>query len=76
MMPLQWIMFGDYTEPIKKIKDADIPIIVVVESVEEAVKAAELGASAVVAQVDDPCFIVPYLRTLSRPGVVLPVDAL
>ncbi len=51
MMPLQWITFGDYTEPIRKIKDAGIPIMVMVQSVEEAVKAAELGASAIVAQV-------------------------
>ncbi|CAL5229038.1 g12286 [Coccomyxa viridis] len=48
--PAIWITFGDYNEPIRKIKEAGIPIMVMVQSVEEAVTAAELGASAVVAQ--------------------------
>ena len=48
---LQWITFGDYTEAISKIKESGIPIMVMVQSVEEAVKAAARGASAIVAQV-------------------------
>ena len=51
VMPPQWITFGDYRETVSKIKDAGIPVMVMVQSVEEAVKAAALGASAVVAQV-------------------------
>ena len=49
---MQWISFGDYTEAVSRIKEAGIPVMVMVQSVEEAVRAASLGASAVVAQVD------------------------
>ena len=49
---MQWISFGDYTEAVSRVREAGIPVMVMVQSVEEAVKAASLGASAVVAQVD------------------------
>ena len=60
---LQWITFGDYAEAMSKIKEAGIPIMVMVQSVEEAVKAAGLGASAIVAQVmqSAPCPVIPEL---------------
>ena len=75
MMPLQWITFGDYTEPIRKIKDAGIPIMVMVQSVEEAIKAAELGASAIVAQVHAACFIVLPLKPCLEQVSTLPANA-
>ena len=48
---MQWLSFGDYAKAADKVKQAGIPLIIMVQSVEEAVKAAALGADAVVAQV-------------------------
>ena len=48
---LQWISFGDYQEAAAKIKKSSIPLIIMVQSVEEALKAGALDADAVVAQV-------------------------
>jgi NAD(P)H-dependent flavin oxidoreductase YrpB (nitropropane dioxygenase family) len=48
---MQWLSFGDYADAAAKVKQAGIPVIIMVQSVEEAVKAAALGADAVVAQV-------------------------
>lgn len=65
IMPLQWITFGDYREAMSRIRDAGIPIMVMVQSVQEAVEAATLGASAIVAQVICPMFSQAFLA-LSR----------
>ena len=48
---MQWLSFGDYADAAAKVKQAGVPLIIMVQSVEEAVKAAALGADAVVAQV-------------------------
>ena len=79
---LQWITFGDYTEAISKIKESGIPIMVMVQSVEEAVKAAARGASAIVAQVicsmcRHPVLLRPYYRqALSLPASSLPLSSM
>ena len=48
---MQWLAWGDYAEAASKTKAAGIQLIVMVNSAEEAVKAVELGADVVVAQV-------------------------
>ncbi len=48
---LQWISFGDYQEAAAKIKKSSIPLMIMVQSVEEALKAGDLDADAIVAQV-------------------------
>ena len=47
----QWFSFGDYSDAARKVKDAKVPLIIMVQSVLEALKAAGLGADAIVAQV-------------------------
>lgn len=48
---LQWLSFGDYWEAAAKVKADNIPLVIMVQSTEEAVKAAAEGADAIVAQV-------------------------
>ena len=50
-MPVQWTSFGNYSAAASKIKEAGVPLMVMVQSVEEAVRAAAVGAAAIVAQV-------------------------
>lgn len=50
-MPVQWTSFGNYSAAASKINEAGVPLMVMVQSVEEAVRAAAVGAAAIVAQV-------------------------
>jgi hypothetical protein len=60
---LQWISFGDYTEMAQRVKAAGIKLIVQVQTTEEALQAAAVGADAIVAQV----WVFPVLTAHTMP---------
>ena len=48
---MQWLAFGDFEQAAARVKHAGIPLVIMIRSVDEARKAAALGADIVVAQV-------------------------
>ena len=48
---VQWLAFGDFEQAAARVKQAGIPLVIMVRSVDEARKAAAVGADIVVAQV-------------------------
>ena len=61
---LQWVTFGDIDSFALRVKEAGIPLVVMVQSVQQAQHAvAKLGADAIVAQVHGGCRVaVPSFR--------------
>ena len=57
---LQWLSFGNYWRAAAKIRAGNIPLITMVQSTEEAVRAAAEGADLVVAQVRQLKCIQPF----------------